>query len=366
MTTSGALTASIAMCTFNGERFLQKQFDSFVAQTVLPGELIVCDDGSTDGTLEILEAFQRTAPFPVQIHRNETNLGYVKNFEKAACECRHEVVFFSDQDDIWLPEKIAKTLAVFQRHPQAGLVLLQSNHIDETDTLIARGKYRPRAAAETEDVPFILRKKLRRWVISWQGCNMAYRNTFRDVLYPVFSPHMGHDQWLLLLLGAVSEVRFLETPTALHRIHASNLSRLSTHTRSLLARAWKNYRRHQDPTPLALKAGLFHALVARVEDILSQPPQMVADVNECRETAAVFSRFEKHLARRVDAIAHPLRRPGIILSELLNGNYATCSKGLKDALSDLTAIPQAIDASKIPAPPAPPRPGLPGTDKARP
>lgn len=342
--TPETLTTSIAMCTYNGERFLQEQLDSLAAQTVTPGELIVRDDGSTDATLAILEAFQRTAPFPVHIRRNETNLGYVKNFEKAACECRHEVVFFCDQDDIWLPDKIARTLTVFQRHPEAGLVLLQSNHIDETGKLITRGKYKPRTVTEADAVPFLLRAKLRRWVVSWQGCNMAYRNVYRDVLYPVYSPQMGHDQWLLMLLGATSGVRFLEEPTALHRIHARNLSRLSTHTRSLLARAWKNLRRHQDPTMLAMKAGLFQALITRVEKILSQHPEMVTDVETCQATLALFARFQSHLQRRADAITHIFRRPGIVFSETLNGNYAFCSKGLKDILSDLTATPRTVDA----------------------
>ena len=67
---------SIAMATYNGAKYLQEQLESFLSQTRQPDELIVCDDGSGDATLDILERFRQSAPFAVQIHRNETRLGF--------------------------------------------------------------------------------------------------------------------------------------------------------------------------------------------------------------------------------------------------------------------------------------------------
>lgn len=100
------LRISIAMATYNGERYIRQQLESLARQTLLPFELIVTDDGSSDSTLEILRAFAETAPFPVRIFRNETRLGYEENFLKAASLCKGEVIAFCDQDDIWMKRKL--------------------------------------------------------------------------------------------------------------------------------------------------------------------------------------------------------------------------------------------------------------------
>jgi glycosyltransferase involved in cell wall biosynthesis len=78
---------SVALCTYNGGRFLREQLESLASQSVLPAELQVGDDGSTDNTLEIVEEFARTAPFPVGIARNERQLGYGENFIQTARRC---------------------------------------------------------------------------------------------------------------------------------------------------------------------------------------------------------------------------------------------------------------------------------------
>lgn len=97
---------SIAMATYNGAKYLQEQLDSFVTQTRQPDELVVCDDGSSDATVEILRHFAAGAPFAVEIHENEVNLSHAKNFEKALSLCGGDVIFFSDQDEVWFPEKV--------------------------------------------------------------------------------------------------------------------------------------------------------------------------------------------------------------------------------------------------------------------
>jgi len=101
---------SIAMATFNGERFLREQLDSFTRQLRLPDELVVCDDQSADGTVAIVEEFALTSPFPVHIHRNSQRLGYSWNFEGAISRTSGDLIFISDQDDVWFPEKIATVL----------------------------------------------------------------------------------------------------------------------------------------------------------------------------------------------------------------------------------------------------------------
>jgi glycosyltransferase involved in cell wall biosynthesis len=122
---------SIALCTYNGERFLQEQLESITQQTLLPDELVVCDDGSGDRTLEILEEFKSQAPFTVHIHQNENNLGSTKNFEKAIKLCSCEIVTLCDQDDVWKPNKLARLVGALELNPDAGYVFSDAELVDE-------------------------------------------------------------------------------------------------------------------------------------------------------------------------------------------------------------------------------------------
>jgi glycosyltransferase involved in cell wall biosynthesis len=99
----------MAMCVYTGTFYLWQQLDSIVAQyRCPPDELVVCDDGSKDTTIAILENFAAHAPFPVHIHVNYTNLGVSANFSKEIELCDGDLIAFSDQDDVWLPRKLAR------------------------------------------------------------------------------------------------------------------------------------------------------------------------------------------------------------------------------------------------------------------
>ena len=107
---------SIAMTTYNGERFLEEQLRSLIEQTTLPNELVVCDDGSTDRTQEILAQFAKRASFPVRIVINNHRLGWRENFLKAASLCSSEYIAFCDQDDVWLKDKLAVVESCLRRN----------------------------------------------------------------------------------------------------------------------------------------------------------------------------------------------------------------------------------------------------------
>lgn len=109
---------SVAVCTYNGSRFLPEQLTSIAAQTRLPDEMVVCDDGATDATAEIIEKFARTAPFLVRFIRNSQNLGSTKNFENAIGLCTGDLIALSDQDDIWMREKLGRQAEMMERDPE--------------------------------------------------------------------------------------------------------------------------------------------------------------------------------------------------------------------------------------------------------
>lgn len=91
---------SVAMTTFNGEKYIEKQIESIIHQSLPVDEIIVCDDGSTDHTVELLKKYD------VTLIQNFQNLGYKLNFKQAMEKCNGDYIFLCDQDDIWEKDKV--------------------------------------------------------------------------------------------------------------------------------------------------------------------------------------------------------------------------------------------------------------------
>lgn len=208
-------TVSVAMATYNGRRYLPEQLASLVAQKRRPDELVVCDDLSGDGTVELLEEFARTAPFAVRIHRNERNLGVLRNFEKALSLCEGDFVFLSDQDDVWLPEKIDEVVRLFESKPGALAVV--------NDKLIADENLVPTGATMlgnirgfgSPDSNFVA------------GCCSAFRREWLGIALPIPDGAIAHDTWLIGLAHRLGLVSISEKALQYYRRHGSNVSRNS-------------------------------------------------------------------------------------------------------------------------------------------
>jgi glycosyltransferase involved in cell wall biosynthesis len=213
---------SVALCTFNGARFLEPQLESFPAQTRMPDELVACDDGSTDDTVAILERFEKRAPFPVRIARNETRLGSTKNFEKAISLCTGEFIATCDQDDVWLPEKLALSEAAFDITPLRGLVFTNADVVDNElrslghtmwDAIHFRTMARRRVRrGQSFEV------LLRQWVVT--GATMMFRSEYRPFVLPI-PDNWVHDGWIAFIIGAMAPIGFVERSTLKYRQHAA-------------------------------------------------------------------------------------------------------------------------------------------------
>lgn len=121
---------SVALCTYNGERYIREQLKSILNQTMPVDEIVVCDDGSVDNTFSIIEDFCSRTSVNIQIYKNEEKLGVSRNFKKALKLCHGEIVFFSDQDDIWLPEKVELFVNYFSQHRNTQVVFSNAILID--------------------------------------------------------------------------------------------------------------------------------------------------------------------------------------------------------------------------------------------
>ena len=116
------MKTSVAMCTYNGENYLLKQLQSILYQTKSINEIVICDDCSTDKTIDVIQDFAKKSPISVIVKENAKNIGYTKNFEQAICLCSGDIIFLSDQDDIWMPEKVAVICDFFDSHPDISFV----------------------------------------------------------------------------------------------------------------------------------------------------------------------------------------------------------------------------------------------------
>ncbi len=109
---------SVALCTFNGATYLPEQINSILSQTVLPDEVVICDDASSDDTLAIVAESTLGRHTDFRVYKNPSRLGFIKNFERCIQLCKGKIIFLCDQDDIWMPEKIEKLTAVLDRNPK--------------------------------------------------------------------------------------------------------------------------------------------------------------------------------------------------------------------------------------------------------
>lgn len=192
---------SVALCTYNGARYLREQLDSIALQTRQPDEMVVCDDRSSDGSVEIVEAFAADAPFPVRLCVNEEGLGATKNFERAMGLCEGDYIALSDQDDVWLPNKLEITFnAMCRAEDRSGadvpiLVHTDLRVVDLERRLVAPSFYRHQGF-----------KKLHRNLLAEllvenyvTGCTMMMNRALRDGGLPIPSGAMMHDWWLALV-----------------------------------------------------------------------------------------------------------------------------------------------------------------------
>jgi glycosyltransferase involved in cell wall biosynthesis len=216
---------SIAMCTYNGEAYLSDQLVSIGKQMQQPDELIVCDDGSTDSTLQVLDQFSKGAPFPVRVYRNEQRLGSTKNFEKAMSLCKGDFIFLSDQDDVWMPEKVNRLLQALRNNPHAGYVFSDALIVDEAlhplgYTMWQTIKFTPRERRQFEQgkQPAVL---LKRNVVT--GATMAFRATLKSFILPIPEEAI-HDEWIALLASAIGIYGVLIDESLIHyRQHSQQL-----------------------------------------------------------------------------------------------------------------------------------------------
>lgn len=215
---------SVVLCTCNGAIYLPGQLESIAAQDLRPLELVVVDDHSGDATMQVLHDFAGKAPFPVRIHANETRLGTCLNFSRALSLARGDVIALCDQDDVWLPGR----LAILQAHLQR----LRTNFPGQPafvfgDALVVDAALQSRGITHRQQQGLGIADARLPDVIPVQsmalGCACLFSADLLDLALPIPAAAVMHDWWLMLLASLVGQVQSCPEVTLLYRQHGHNV-----------------------------------------------------------------------------------------------------------------------------------------------
>jgi hypothetical protein len=215
------------LCTWEGQQWIDDFLHSLAQQERPPDELVVQDDGSVDGTADVVRRFAATAPFPVRLEINAERLGSTANFATALGRCRGEFIALADQDDIWYPAKLRLLESELENDPTVTLVFSNADLIDEHGAKLGRRLWAARRIERLLARNAVVSEELFARRALTTGCTMAVRRRAVDAALPFpeelnhpLAP-MRHDRWLSLVAAAVGTVRALPEPLLAFRVHPS-------------------------------------------------------------------------------------------------------------------------------------------------
>ncbi len=214
---------SVALCTYNGERYLSALLDSLTCQQHKPTELIACDDCSTDSTISILKEFKSRAPFNVRIILNDKRRGVIRNFEQALTACRCEYIALCDQDDIWKPEKLLlliKKISHMQGKHKDGPFFVHSDIDLVDDSSLKMGV----GFLEHQGLKPPPIKQYRTLIVQnyIPGCSALFSADLLTYALPFPAEIVMHDWWLALIASIAGRIEFEPSKVLLYRQHAEN------------------------------------------------------------------------------------------------------------------------------------------------
>ena len=301
-----AISVVLACC--RGEKYLAEQLRSILGQTVVPDEILVCDDSPDDASCRIAEKFDR-----VRILRNSPPLGVARNFARGIAEAKGDLLFLADQDDVWLPDRVERMTAALG---DAGGVFCNSALVDENlrplgrDHWTMRG-FPPAELAELRHGPSAERMRelfLRRVLPA--GHDMMFRAALREKILPMPDLSACHDSWIGLVVAYSGGWAVCDAELTLFRQHGDNLSGMGRRS------AWQEAKRSIADNTFAWSEKLYRAAYERLGD------------------AALLDRAE-HSAARAGMDVPLVRRLPTVWHEWRTGHYRRFARGWKSVVQDL-------------------------------
>jgi len=230
---------SVAMCTLNGEKYLQEQLDSIAAQTVLPSEIVICDDGSRDRTIEIIQTFAATTSIPIHLHFNMENLGVAHNFFKAIKLCKSDWVMLCDQDDVWTKERVSIFGDAIKSNISVNVILTDGKLVDCNMKFLNQTLFQA----------YRLTRNERASINTGHGFKVLVRHLFatgagmtirKSLVLSIPEPveDFLHDEWMIWF--ACPNLLIIDKPTFFYRQHSNQVTGINGRLRA-------QYKRFQQP-----------------------------------------------------------------------------------------------------------------------
>ena len=322
---------SVALCTYNGARFIEEQLKSILAQVVPIAEIVVSDDGSTDDTMQIVrklaaEVLAGASTTDVRLLDSVGSLGVTKNFERAIAACSGDIIALADQDDIWREDKLSIMLEQFDTRPNLLFLHSDARLVDGSGVPLGRNlldalEVSPQDGAAVHSgqaFSVFLRRNLA------TGATSMIRRNLLKYAFP-FPEDWVHDEWLAIVACAVAELDYVPQCLIDYRQHGQNQIGVQVPTLAIKVRRVLEPRGNRNVL-LAMK---FQTLLERLElltTVVKIAPDRIASV----EKKAVFEGF------RAELPSHRLRRILPVAREGRKGSYARyASQGRMDMIRDV-------------------------------
>lgn len=323
------MSISVALCTYNGENHVEAQLASILAQTVLPDEIVIADDGSSDSTLELVNSISQSSPVPVRILSPlERPMGVRENFSRALRSTTSEWIFLSDQDDLWHENKIETTMRLVAANPSVQVIAHDLRLVGQNG-VIASSYFRrlglPANHRQQRIAVVSFEHVVRR--SDFAGMSMAVSRELLDRALPIPAP-WPHDYWISLVAASTSSFYTTNAVLADYRQHDRNV--IGAGSKSFLHRLRRLLKVGSDSHKLAR---MFRELDLLLPGMSTKTPVP----NYVGVMVTRKSRFEQ---RRADMPASALRRAWIVLKLLTSGEYRHLASNREmNALRDLLHPP---------------------------
>ncbi len=216
---------SVAMAAYNGQEYIIRQLDTIKNQTVGVDEVIICDDGSTDNTVSLCREFIESNGLENwHIFQNEKNVGFCLNFYGAIEKCSGDIIFLSDQDDEWTPDRVEVMTKCMQTHPEISVLSSRYDIIDANSKVIENSGVTYLGDKNDGSIEYITPDSLIGCSYI-RGFSICMRKTTAQLIKPIdLKSLLAHD-WLISMLGCVTgKTAILNTKLAHYRYHLDNVS----------------------------------------------------------------------------------------------------------------------------------------------
>ncbi|MCQ2378770.1 MAG: glycosyltransferase family 2 protein [Victivallaceae bacterium] len=315
----GRCSVALALC--NGERFIGELLESLFRQTVPPDEIVITDDDSSDAGYRIISDFIAAHPGVIRYERNLARLGVTKNFEKAISLANGDIIFLADQDDIWLPDKIARLRDKIEAESAPCGAFCDSILTDAQLTPLPFTHWELRKFSEPE--AFCGKEQFFRCCVTapMAGHNIAFSSEWKSALLPFPDLADAHDNWIGLVLSAFGAWRIVPDILTLYRQHDQNRSGMAK-WRNDYARACMALRENRDEWNYRL----YQTLVDRLQKL---PQNCGDDVLLFGAGRRDYSLSRKNLSRFF------LKRFFPVMRLWFRGDYTRYGHGWPNVFQDL-------------------------------